>query len=86
MVVPDGSEAAIVALRLGGGLQGKKFTSNIHSCISQTGKEVNHGSKEKIIRRVVAWLYFWLFIFYSLQYLMELPLSKIASKIWTGME
>ena len=86
MVVPDGGEAAIVALRLGGGLQGKKFTSIIHSRISQIGKEVNHEGKEKIIRRVVAWLYFWFFTFYSLQYLMELPLSKIASKIWTGME
>ena len=86
MVVSDRSGAVIVALRLGGGLQGKKFTSNILSCISQTGKEVNHGGKEKIIRRVVAWLYFWFFTFYILQYLMELPLSKIASKIWTGME
>ena len=66
MVVPGGGEAAIVALRLGGGLQGKKFTSIIHSRISQTGKEVNHGSKEKIIRRVVAWLYFLAFTFYSL--------------------
>ena len=86
MVVPDGSEAAIVALRLDGGLQGGAFISTIRLHISQTGKEVNHGGKEKIIRRVVAWLYFWFFTFYSLQYLMELPLSKIASKIWTGMK
>jgi len=66
MVVPDGSGAVIVALRLDGGLQGEVFTSIIHSCISQTGKEVNHGGKEKIIWRVVAWLYFWAFTFYSL--------------------